>query len=175
MNSSILADIENTLSNETTIDINCKYWYWNEFLPKIDKDNIRNDYRLVYQSFTITEFMYLPYDITNERWDWLIKNNILVIDNFSYENASNLEKWVYEKIHATIYRENIIKYAFSDKFFEDYQMNVIERRKLSAIEEWVHYMHNSPHRLYSQDKKVNDMRKYACVNLPLNSYKSVIF
>ena len=89
MNSSILADIEETLSDETTIDINCKYWYWNEFLPKIDEDNIRNDYRLVYQSFTKAECVYyLPYDITDERWDWLIKNQIVVIDHFDYEGTS---------------------------------------------------------------------------------------
>ena len=163
MNSSILADIEETLSDETTIDINCKYWYWNESLPKIDEDNIRNDYRLVYQSFNITEFMYLPYDITDERWDWLIKNQIVVIDHFDYEGISALEKWLYENMRATIYecKENMVKYVFSDKFFEDYQRNVRERRKLTAMETWMDYLGSSPHRLYSKDKTINDLRKYS--------------
>lgn len=161
MNSSILADIEDTLSDETTIEINCKYWYWNEFLPKIDEDNVRNDYRLVYQSFTINEFMYLPYDITDERWNWLVKNQILVIDNFDYESASITEKWLYENMRAIVSKDNIIKYAFSDKFFEDYQKNVRERRKLTAMETWMDYLGNSPHRLYSQDKTINDLKKYA--------------
>lgn len=153
MNSSILADIEETLSDDTTREISCKYWYWNEFLPKIDEDNIRNDYRLVYQSFTTAEFMFLPYDITDERWNWLIKNQIVVVDNFNYEDASNIEKWIYEGFRATaICKDNIIKYTFSDKFFDDYQRNVRERRKLTAMETWMDYLGNSPHRLYSQDK-----------------------
>ena len=164
MNNSILADIEETLSDETTIDINCKYWYWNEFLPKIDEDNIKNDYRLVYQSFTTAEFMtYLPYNITDERWDWLVKNQIIVIDHFDYECTSTLEKWLYENMRGTVYeyKENMVKYVFSDKFFEDYQRNARERRKLTAMETWMDYLGNSPHRLYSQDKTINDLRKYA--------------
>jgi hypothetical protein len=161
MNSSILADIEETLSDETTREISCKHWYWYEFLPKIDEDNIRNDYRLVYQSFTINEFMYLPYDITDERWDWLINNQIVVKDNFSFESASNLEKWLYENMHSTSYTDNIVKYVFSDKFFEDYQRNVRERRKLTAMETWMDYLGNSPHRLYRQDKTTTDFKKYA--------------
>ena len=159
MNNSILADIENTLSDETTVDITCKYWYWNEFLPKIDEDNIRNDYHLVYQSFTTAEFMFLPYDINEERLDWLINNQIVVIDNFSFESASNVEKWIYEEIRAKqICKDNIIKYTFSDKFFEDYQKNVIERRKLTAMEAWMYNMSNS---LHDRDKKINDLKKYA--------------
>ena len=162
MNSSILADIEETLSDETTIDINCKYWYWNEFLPKIDEDNVRNDYRLVYQSFTKVEFMLgLPYDITDERWDWLIKNQIVVKDNFNFESASNLEKWLYENMRSTTYEETIEKYAFSDKFFEDYQKNVIERRKLTAVETWMAYIGNSPHKLYSKNKTIDDLKRYS--------------
>ena len=164
MNSSILADIEETLSDETTREISCKHWYWHEFLPKIDKDNVRNDYRLVYQSFTINEFMmYLPYDITDERWDWLIKNQIVVIDHFDYEGTSTLEKWLYENMRGTVYeyKENMVKYVFSDKFFDDYQKNVRERRKLTAMETWMVYIGNSPHRLYSQDKTINDLKKYS--------------
>ena len=159
-----ILDIETTLSDKTTRDIICKQWYWNEFLPKIDEDNIRNDYRLVYQSFTKVEFMlYLPYDITDERWDWLIKNQIVVKDNFNFESASNLEKWVYENMRGTVYeyKENMVKYVFSDKFFEDYQKNVRERRKLTAMETWMVYLGNSPHRLYSQDKTIDDLRKYS--------------
>ena len=107
---------------------------------------------------------YLPYNITDERWDWLINNQIVVIDNFNYESASNIEKWIYEyeEFHAKpIYRENIVKYAFSDKFFEDYQKNAIERRQLSAMEDWMYNIGNLPHRLYSQDKTINDLKKYA--------------
>lgn len=163
MNSSILADIEETLSDETTREISCKQWYWDEFLPKIDEDNIRNDYRLVYQSFNMAEFMYLPYDITDERWDWLIKNQIVVIDHFDYEGISALEKWVYENMRGTVYeyKENMVKYVFSYKFFDDYQKNARERRKLTAMETWMDYLGNSPHRLYSQDKTINDLRKYS--------------
>lgn len=157
-----ILDIENALSDETTQEIIIKDWYWSEFIPKIDEDNIRNDYRLVYQSFTKSEFIYLPYDITNERWDWLISNQILVVDHFNYESASNVEKWIYEELRATpIYRDNTVKYAFSDKFFEDYQRNVRERRKLTAMETWMEYLGNSPHRLYSQNKTINDLKKYA--------------
>lgn len=156
-----LLDIESALSDETTTDITCKYWYWNEFLPKIDEDNIRNDYRLVYQSFTADEIKSLPYDINDENWEWLIKNQILVIDNFSYESTSNIEKWPYESMRVTTYKDNIIKYTFSDKFFEDYQKNVRERRKLTAMETWMEYLGNSPHRLYSQDKTIDDLRKYS--------------
>lgn len=165
-NMASLLDIEDTLSDETTQEIVIKDWYWNEFLPKIDEDNIRNDYRLVYQSFTITEFKYLPYNITDEKWNWLITNQIVIIDNFSYESvSSNIEKWIYNEMHAyasPVYRENIIRYVFSDKFFEDYQKNARERRKLSAMETWMDYLGNSPHRLYSyQDKTINDLKKYS--------------
>lgn len=162
-----LLDIENTLSNETTQEIVIKDWYWNEFLPKIDEDNIRNDYQLVYQSFTINEFMSFPYDITDEKWNWLITNQIVVIDNFSYESmSSSIEKWVYNEIYGSpVYKENIVKYAFSDKFFEDYQKNVIERRKLSALGAWMEHMGNLPHRLYKVDYTtktniINDLKKY---------------
>lgn len=162
MNSSILADIEDTLSDKTTKEIVIKDWYWNEFLPKIDEDNIKRDYRLVYESFTITELIHLPYDINDEKCDWLINNQILVIDNFNYENASNIEKWIYKEISAhPVYKDNIVKYMFSDKFFEDYQRNVNERRKLSAIEDWMYNTGNSLHRLYNQDKAIHDLKKYA--------------
>ena len=109
----------------------------------------------------MTEFMYLPYDITDERWDWLINNQIVVKDNFNFESASNLEKWLYENMRSTTYEETIAKYTFSDKFFEDYQKNVRERRKLTAMETWMDYLGNSPHRLYSQDKTITDFKKYA--------------
>ena len=42
-NMASLLDIENTLSDRTTRDIVCDQWYWDEFLPKIDEDNLRND------------------------------------------------------------------------------------------------------------------------------------
>ena len=158
-----ILDIEDTLSDNTTKDIVCKQWYWDEFLPKIDEDNIRNDYRLVYQSFNTSEFMHLPYDINDERWDWLIKNQIVVIDHFDYEDTSALEKWVYENMRGTVYeyKENMVKYVFSDKFFDDYQKNVRERRKLTAMETWMDYLGNSPHRLYSQDKTITYLKKYS--------------
>ena len=107
--------------------------------------------------------MYLPYDINDERWDWLIKNQIVVIDHFDYEGTSALEKWVYENMRGTVYeyKENMVKYVFSDKFFDDYQKNVRERRKLTAMETWMVYLGNSPHRLYSQDKTITDLKKYA--------------
>ena len=168
-----ILDIEDILSDKTTQEIVIKDWYWNEFLPKIDKDNIKNDYRLVYQSFTIAEFMYLPYDITDERWNWLIENQIVVKDHFSCEDKSNLEKWLYENMHSTVYKDNIVKYAFSDKFFEDYQKNVRERRAFAAIEEWIHYMGRSPHKLYYQDKIINDL-KNVWQNAWPRSYEPII-
>ena len=154
-----ILDIENALSDETTQEIVIKDWYWDEFLPKIDEDNIKNDYRLVYQSFTINEFMHLPYNITNERWDWLVKNQIVVKDNFNYENATNIEKWIYEDFHTTpIYKDCIVKYVFSDEFFKDYQKNVIERRQLSVMEDWMY----DAGRLYRRlDKTINNFENYA--------------
>lgn len=136
-----LLDIENNLSDKTTRDIICEQWYWDEFLPKIDEDNIRNDYRLVYQSFTINEFiMYLPYDITDERWDWLISNQILVISN--YDEDMHL-RCLHEKYGDSprLYQNvnGCYKYKFAYKFFEDYQRFVIKRRSAKLTEtffEW---------------------------------------
>ena len=169
MNSSILADIEETLSDEITLDITCKCWYWNEFLPKIDEDNIRNEYRLVYQEFSKYEWMSLPYNYPEHAWEWLLENKIMILSHYSEDTG--LYGW-YDKYDPILYRnvDDCYKYRLTDKFFEDYQKNVRERRKLTAMETWMDYLGNSPHRLYSQDKTINDLRKYSW---PL-TYKPII-
>lgn len=138
---SILDDIENTLSDETTRNIVCKQWYWEEFLPKIDEDNIRNDYRLVYQEFSEHEWLSLPYNYPEHAWEWLLENMIL-----SRYDDSDLYGW-YEKYEdqSKIYRsvDDCYKYRLTDKFFEDYQISLIKRRSAEStesFESWLYYL-----------------------------------
>lgn len=156
-----LLDIEDTLSENTTKDLVCKQWYWDEFLPKIDEDNIRNDYRLVYNEFSKYEWLSLPYNYPEHAWQWLLENKILFLSRY---DDSDLYGW-YEKYEdqpiLARSTNDCYKYRLTDKFFEDYQKNVRERRKLTAMETWMDYLGNSPHRLYSQDKTIDDLRKYS--------------
>lgn len=158
-----LLDIENTLSDETTIDIVCKQWYWNEFLPKIDEDNIRNDYRLVYQEFSEHTWMSLPYNYPEHAWEWLLENKIMVLSR--YED-SDLYGW-YNKYEdqPRIYRsvDNCYKYRLTDKFFEDYQKNVISRRSaesLKSFEERFYYMDHLHKNGFDPSWYHSNMKKY---------------
>ena len=139
-----ILDIENTLSENTTKDLVCKQWYWDEFLPKIDEDNIRNDYRLVYQEFSEYEWLSLPYNYPEYAWEWLLENKIIVIS--CYSEDTGLYGW-YDKhedqpiMHRNV--DNCYKYRLTDKFFEDYQ--TFFRKKGSAeetksLEEWLYYL-----------------------------------
>jgi hypothetical protein len=136
-----LLDIENNLSDETTQEIVLKDWYWNEFLPKIDEDNIRNDYRLVYQEFSEHEWMSLPYNYPEHAWQWLLENKILVLSRY---DDSDLYGW-YEKYEYQP-KSNVddcYKYRLTNKFFEDYQMSIIKRRSTEAsesFESWLYYL-----------------------------------
>ena len=135
-----LLDIENNLSENTTKDIVCKQWYWDEFLPKIDEDNIRNDYRLVYQDFSEHEWMSFPYNYPEHAWEWLLENKIIVISSY---DDSDLYGW-YEKYEdqSKIYRsvDDCYKYRLTDKFFEDYQMCMLKRRSSESFESWLYYL-----------------------------------
>ena len=136
-------DIEDNLSENTTKDIVCKQWYWDEFLPKIDEDNIRNDYRLVYQEFSECEWMSLPYNYPEHAWEWLLENKIIVISSY---DDSDLYDWYdkYEdqpKLHRNV--DDCYKYRLSDKFFNDYQMLLRKRRSSEAsesFESWLYYL-----------------------------------
>jgi hypothetical protein len=137
-----LLDIEDTLSDETTIDIVCKQWYWDKFLPKIDEDNIRNDYRLVYNEFSENEWKSFPYNYPEHAWEWLLENKIMVLSRYSEDTG--LYGW-YDKYDPILYRnvDDCYKYRLTDKFFEDYQKNVISRRSaksLKSFEERFYYM-----------------------------------
>lgn len=135
-----LLDIENALSDKTTRDIICEQWYWNEFLPKIDKDNVKYDYRLVYGEFSEHELMSFQYNYPEHVFEWLLENKILVISSYSEDMGlcSLYEKYgdsprLYQNANGCY------KYRFTDKFFEDYQRNVIKRRSAKLTEtffEW---------------------------------------
>ena len=137
-----LLDIEDTLSDNTTKDIICKQWYWNEFIPKLDEDNIRNDYRLVYNEFSENEWKSFPYNYPEHAWEWLLENKIMVLS--CYSEDTGLYGW-YDKYDPILYRnvDDCYKYRLTDKFFEDYQKNVISRRsaeQTKSFEEWFYYM-----------------------------------
>ena len=159
-----LLDIEDTLSDNTTKDIVCKQWYWDEFLPKIDEDNIRNDYRLVYQEFSEHEWMSLPYNYPEYAWEWLLENKILFLSSY---NDSDLYGW-YEKYEdqPKIYRnvDDCYKYRLTDKFFEDYQ--AFFRKKGSAeetksFEEWLYYLDVMQKYDYDLSYYHSNMKKHA--------------
>ena len=160
-----LLDIEDTLSENTTKDIVCKQWYWDEFLPKIDEDNIRNDYRLVYQDFSEHEWMSFPYNYPEHAWEWLLENKIMVLS--SYSEDLGLYGW-YEKYwdQPRIYRnvDDCYKYRLTDKFFEDYQKNVISRRSAESIksfEERFYYMDVMQKYGYDLSYYHSNMKNYA--------------
>lgn len=139
-----LLDIENTLSDKTTRDIVCDQWYWNEFIPKLDEDNIRNDYRLVYNEFSENEWKSFPYNYPEHAWEWLLENKILFLS--SCDN-SDLYGWYSKHEDQPIMSCGIIddcyKYRLSDKFFEDYQMSVLKRRSAESaksFESWLYYL-----------------------------------
>lgn len=138
-----ILDIEDTLSDNTTQEIILKNWYWDEFLPKIDEDNIRNDYRLVYQEFSECEWMSFPYNYPEHAWEWLLENKILVISGY-YD--INLYEW-YDKyedkpiIPRTV--NDCHKYRLADKFFTDYQLLLRKRRSdeaANSFEKWLYYL-----------------------------------
>ena len=140
-----ILDIENALSDETTQEIIIKDWYWNEFLPKIDEDNIRNDYRLVYNEFSEYEWLSLPYNYPEHAWEWLLENKILFLSRY---DDSYLYGW-YEKYEdedqpiLTRSTNDCYKYRLTDKFFEDYQMSVLKRRSAESaksFESWLYYI-----------------------------------
>ena len=137
-----ILDIENALSDETTIDINCKYWYWNEFLPKIDEDNIRNDYRLVYQDFSEHEWMSFPYNYPEHAWEWLLENKIMVLSSRIDTDYGWYEKYEDQPImHRST--NDFYKYRLTDKFFNDYQKTLVKRRSAESAESfeaWLYYL-----------------------------------
>ena len=141
-NMASLLDIEDTLSDNTTKDIICKQWYWNEFIPKLDEDNIRNDYRLVYNEFSENEWKSFPYNYPEHAWEWLLENKIMILSHYSEDTG--LYGW-YDKYDPILYRnvDDCYKYRLTDKFFEDYQKNVIARRsaeETKSFEERFYYM-----------------------------------
>lgn len=160
-----ILDVEDTLSDETTRDIICKQWYWNEFLPKIDEDNIRNDYRLVYQEFSEYEWMSLPYNYPEYAWQWLLENKIMVLS--SYFEDPNLYAW-YDKYEdkSRLYRtvNDCYKYRLSDKFFEDYQMILRKRRSAEAensFEACLYYLDNTQKHGFDSSYYHSNMKNYA--------------
>ena len=144
-----LLDIENTLSDKTTRDIVCDQWYWNEFIPKLDEDNIRNDYRLVYNEFSENEWKSFPYNYPEHAWEWLLENKIMILSSYSEDNDLYLDGW-YDKydrykdlpiMHRSA--NNCYKYRLTDKFFEDYQMSIRKRRSAESaksFESWLYYL-----------------------------------
>jgi hypothetical protein len=159
-----LLDIEDTLSDETTIDIVCKQWYWNEFLPKLDEDNIRNDYRLVYQDFSEHEWKSFPYNYPEHAWEWLLENKIMVLSRY---DDSDLYGWYYKhEDQPTVYINvnDCYKYRLTDKFFEDYQKNVISRRsaeETKSFEEWLYYLDVMQKYGYDSSYYHSNMKKHA--------------
>lgn len=138
-----ILDIENTLSDETTRDIICKQWYWDEFIPKLDEDNVRNDYRLVYTEFSEYEWKSLPYNYPEHAWEWLLENKIMILSRY---DDSDLYNW-YDKYedHPIMYRNvnDCYKYRLTDKFFNDYQKCLIKRRSADSaesFESWLYYL-----------------------------------
>ena len=132
-----LLDIEDTLSDNTTKDIVCKQWYWDEFLPKIDEDNIRNDYRLVYQEFSENEWMSLPYNYPEYAWEWLLENKIMVLSCY---DDSDLYGWYDKHEDQPIMHRNVndcYKYRLTDKFFEDYQA-FFRKKGSTETFEWIY-------------------------------------
>ena len=158
-----LLDIEDTLSDNTTKDIICKQWYWDEFLPKIDEDNIRNDYRLVYNEFSENEWKSFPYNYPEHAWEWLLKNKIMVLS--CYSEDTGLYGW-YDKYDPILYRnvDDCYKYRLTDKFFEDYQKNVIARRsaeETKPFEERFYYMDVMQKYGYDLSYYHSNMKNYA--------------
>lgn len=136
-------DIENTLSENTTKDLVCKQWYWDEFLPKIDEDNIRNDYRLVYNEFSEHEWMSFPYNYPEHAWEWLLENKIMVLSSYSEDNDLYLDGWYDKYYDKPILQRSVndcYKYRLTNKFFEDYQMSVLKRRSSESFESWLYYL-----------------------------------
>lgn len=156
-----ILDIENTLSDETTQEIILKDWYWDEFIPKIDEDNIRNDYRLVYQDFSEHEWMSFPYNYPEHAWEWLLENKILFLSSY---NDSDLYGW-YEKyedqpiMHRNV--DDCYKYGLTDKFFEDYQMSVLKRRSSESFESWLYYLDCAQKRGQGTSYYRSNMKNYA--------------
>ena len=159
-----LLDIEDTLSDNTTKDIVCKQWYWDEFLPKIDEDNIRNDYRLVYQEFSECEWKSFPYNYPEQAWEWLLENKIMVLSRY---DDSDLYGWYDKHEDQPIMRRNVddcYKYRLTDKFFEDYQKNVISRRSVEetkSFEEWFYYLDVMQKYDYDLSYYHSNMKKHA--------------
>lgn len=162
-NMASLLDIENTLSDNTTKDIVCKQWYWNEFIPKLDEDNIRNDYRLVYNEFSENEWKSFPYNYPEHAWEWLLENKIMVLSHYSEDTG--LYGW-YDKYDPILYRnvDDCYKYRLTDKFFEDYQKNVISRRsaeETKSFEEWFYYLDVMQKYGYDLSYYHSNMKNYA--------------
>ena len=158
-----LLDIEDTLSDNTTKDIVCKQWYWNEFIPKLDEDNIRNDYRLVYNEFSENEWKSFPYNYPEHAWEWLLENKIMVLS--CYSEDTGLYGW-YDKYDPILYRnvDDCYKYRLTDKFFEDYQKNVIARRsaeEIKSFEERFYYMDVMQKYGYDLSYYHSNMKKHA--------------
>lgn len=162
-----LLDIENTLSDNTTKDIVCKQWYWDEFLPKIDEDNIRNDYRLVYKEFSEHEWMSFPYNYPEHAWEWLLENKIIVISSY---DDSDLYGW-YDKyfkyedqpIMSCGIIDDCYKYRLTDKFFEDYQMSIGKRRSTEAsesFESWLYYLDSTQKHGFNSVWYHSNMKNY---------------
>ena len=135
-----ILDIENTLSDKTTRDIVCDQWYWNEFIPKLDEDNIRNDYRLVYNEFSENEWKSFPYNYPEHAWEWLLENKIMILSSYSEDNDLYLDGW-YDKyyrykdlpiMHRSI--NDFYKYRLTDKFFNDYQKALVKIRSAESAE-----------------------------------------
>lgn len=158
-NMASVLDIEDNLSENTTKDIVCKQWYWDEFLPKIDEDNIRNDYRLVYQDFSEHEWMSFPYNYPEHAWEWLLENKIIVISSY---DDSDLYGW-YEKYDPILYRnvDDCYKYRLTDKFFEDYQMSVLKRRSSESFESWLYYLDSTQKHGFNSVWYHSNMKNYA--------------
>lgn len=144
-----ILDIENTLSDKTTRDIVCDQWYWNELIPKLDEDNIRNDYRLVYNEFSENEWKSFPYNYPEHAWEWLLENKIMVLSSYSEDNDLYLDVW-YDKydrykdlpiMHRSA--NDCYKYRLTDKFFNDYQKYLVKRRSAESsesFESWLYYL-----------------------------------
>lgn len=158
-----LLDIENTLSDKTTIDLICDQWYWNEFIPKLDEDNIRNDYRLVYNEFSENEWKSFPYNYPENAWEWLLENKIMVLSSYS-EEIELYHK--YEDYPLTYSRPTgfCYKYRLTDKFFNDYQKCLIKRRSADSaesFESWLYYLDVMQKYGYDSSWYDSSMKNYA--------------
>ena len=159
-----ILDIETTLSDKTTRDIICKQWYWNEFLPKIDEDNIRNDYRLVYQEFSECQWMSLPYNYPECAWQWLLENKIIILSRY---DDSDSYGWYDKYEDHPVIRRNVndcYKYRLTDKFFEDYQKSVRERKMADfaeSYEQWLYHLDNTQKHGFDSSWYHSTMKNYA--------------